>query len=354
MVQFREDLAHFENYKVARKVQHNLGDNENRVMDWSSLAQEAVLSMDPSVLTYYGDNRYEELLKAYAAYLHVPVNYLVQGVGSDQMVHMIVTTFLKAGEVFLTVNPDFFMYQVYNEMHGVHYASYDLAWQDDSLFLDPQLFLDYANQVGAKVIMLSNPNNPSSIEYPSGTLEAIVAGFDGVVVIDEAYIDFAKGSSFVPLIDRYPNLIVLRTLSKAFGLAGLRLGFAVTNPTLAREIDKVLPPYSMPNIVAEIGKVALEKKEAVEESVQTIKETRDDFIAFLKTLPDMLVLPSATNFITFKAPYCSSIFEDAQKEDFLFKYYTSGRLAGFIRLSVGRKDEMEQMKGIIQKVLAKG
>ena len=136
--------------------------------------------------------------------------------------------------------------------------------------------------------MLSNPNNPASIAYEASELEKIVAGFDGIVVVDEAYIEFADVDSLVDKINRYENLIVLRTLSKAFGLAGLRLGFAICCQRLAYELDKVLAPYSMPNITAKIGVQALKYGEKVNSSVLAIKEIRQDFLDFLREQPRFL------------------------------------------------------------------
>ena len=300
-----------------------------------------------SDLLYYGDNKYSDIIEAYANYIGVEPNQLVQGVGSDQMIHTIVSTFLQAEDVMLTVEPDFFMYSVFSQVHGAKIVSYSLEWIDGQPSLSAENLLGFAREKNAKLIMLSNPNNPASIAYEASELEKIVAGFDGIVVVDEAYIEFADVDSLVDKINRYENLIVLRTLSKAFGLAGLRLGFAICCQRLAYELDKVLAPYSMPNITAKIGVQALKYGEKVNSSVLAIKEIRQDFLDFLREQPQMTVLPSQANFVAFSAPYTRDIYDAGLAQDFNFKYYTDGPMKGFIRMGIGRADEMNLMKRII-------
>lgn len=350
MVEFRKDLEEFEAYKIEKIARHNLGDNENRLIDWTGLLEETEKNSPLSDLLYYGDNQYKELIKAFADYFGVKPSQVVQGVGSDQMIHTIVTTFLQAGDALLTIEPDFFMYRVFSQVHGARILSFPLDWQDGQPSLDADKLLAFAKEKEAKLIMLSNPNNPASIAYEASELEKIVAGFEGIVVVDEAYIDFADVESLVGKIDQHDNLIVLRTMSKAFGLAGLRLGFSLSCERLAFEIDKVLAPYSMPNITARIGVQALKHGDKVKQSVAAIKEIRRDFLAFLKQQPQMLVLESQANFVAFSAPYAKEIYETGLTQDFNFKYYTDGPMKGFIRMGIGRPDEMNIMKGMISSI----
>lgn len=351
MVTFRNDLESFGSYKIEKTAKHNLGDNENRLIDWSGLLEEIAKEIPLSDLQYYGDNKYSQIIQAYAEHVGLQPNQIVQGVGSDQMIHTIITTFLQAGEVLLTVEPDFFMYSVFSQVHGTKLETYQLEWIDGVPSLSAEKLLEHAEKVGAKLIILSNPNNPASIAFESGELEKIVANFSGIVVIDEAYIDFAQVKSMLDKINSYDNLIVLRTMSKAFGLAGLRLGFALSCQRLAYELDKVLAPYSMPNIVGKIGVQALKHSDKVRESVTRIKEIRQDFMAFLEQHPNLHLLPSQANFITFTAPYAEKILEVGLTQDFNFKYYADGPMKGYIRMGIGHSYEMNLMKEIIRKVV---
>ncbi|HFI0093443.1 TPA: aminotransferase class I/II-fold pyridoxal phosphate-dependent enzyme [Streptococcus suis] len=254
---FRTDIENLEPYKLPGQAKYNLGDNENRLINWSFLLQEALEAVTAGELSFYGDNRYAELIETYATYLGVQPQQLTVGVGSDFIIHMLISGVLKVDEVFLTIDPDFFMYEVYNQLHGSRFKQYELPSDGETLRLKADDILAYANLVGAKMIMFSNPNNPSSVAFDENEVEELIRNFDGLVVIDEAYIEFSDTTSFVNQINQYKNLIVLRTLSKAFGLAGIRLGFAVADEQLIFELDRVIPPYSLPNLTAKIGTMAL-------------------------------------------------------------------------------------------------
>lgn len=348
MVIFREDLSHFETYKIDKKVEHNLGDNENRLIDWSDCLEQFRQSISVEDLMYYGDNKYAKLLEAVASYLGVEASQVVQGVGSDQMIQTIVSTFLAAGDVLLTVEPDFFMYQIFSQIHGVTVAQYPLEWEDGVPSLSVERLLAHAEEVGAKALILSNPNNPTSVAFPASQLEELLQRFNGLVVLDEAYIEFSNQPSFVKKVREYEHLIVLRTLSKAFGLAGLRAGFAICCENLAVEVDKVLAPYSLPNPVASIATEALKYHDKVQQSVEDIVAIRQDFLTFLGMQPNLTALPSQANFVTFTAPYAKEIYEIGNTQGFNFKYYDNGPMENYIRMGIGRPEEMGKMKTIIK------
>lgn len=351
---FRNEFAAWQPYRVDKIAKHDLGNNENRIIDWSNLAEETLKAISPSELSFYGDNYYRELRQAYAAYLQVDPDLLAVGVGSDHLIHMIVTTFMTKDDVFLAVNPEFFMYQVYNQLHGSQFATYDLEWVNGTLVLAADKLLQRAKEVNAKMIMLSNPNNPSSVAYPIEVLEEIASGFDGLLVIDEAYIEFAAEESFASRLANYPNVMVLRTLSKAFGLAGLRLGFVLANPEIIHEINKVMPPFSLSNLAAKMGSVALKHTDKVKESVEVTKALREDFVAFLSSLPDCQILPSQTSFVTFTAPWVQGFHQEATQGDWNFKYYPAGALQNYARLSIGRPEEMAKLKDYLADYLRQG
>lgn len=350
MTVFRDDLQDLEPYKLPGQAIHNLGDNENRLIDWTFLLEESLEQLKAGELSFYGDNRYAELIEIYANYLGVQPQQVTAGVGSDFLVHMIIIGALKHDEVFLTINPDFFMYEVYNQIHGSRFVSYDLPQDKQTFVLKADDLLAYAKSVKAKMIMFSNPNNPSSVAFDSVQVEKIIAQFDGLVVIDEAYIEFADSSSFVEKINQYDNLIVLRTLSKAFGLAGIRLGFAVAQEQLIVGLDKIIPPYSLSNVTAKIGTLALAHRDLVVEKIAELKSIRTAFIEFLQAIPDCRVLPSQANFVTFSAPWSKELYEFALTKDWNFKYYSQGVLANHIRMAIGRPEEMDAMKKMIKEV----
>lgn len=341
---FRKDFENQIPYKVEEVKPYNLGDNENRLIDWSHLADELSHVFKTYDYAFYGDSKYSELRQAVANSLGINPQQVLQGVGSDQMIQMVVETFLDPGQVLLTVSPDFFMYQAFSMAHGSKFKEFPL---DKNFQLDPVAFLAYAKEVNAKVIILSQPNNPLSMAHNPAVIEEIIRNFDGFVVIDEAYNDYADLESLVTRVDEFDNLIVLRTLSKSYGLAGLRVGFAISNAQLIYEMDKVLPPYNMSDLVAKIAShVINEHSGKVQELAEETKVIRNDFMEFLNEV-GCQVLPSQTNFVTFRAPFTKQLWETAQTRGFNFKYYSEGPLAAYCRVGIGRPEEMALLKEII-------
>ncbi|MHC3762564.1 pyridoxal phosphate-dependent aminotransferase [Streptococcus suis] len=347
----RKVFEHYQPYKIKQKARFDLGNNENRIIDWSFLPQETLENLDVNQLSFYGDNTYSELIEKYAAYLGVNPKQVTVGVGSDHLIHMIVSTFMEKDDTFLTVNPDFFMYETYNHMHGSRFEAIDLEEKDGDLVLPVENLLVRAEEVKAKIIMLSNPNNPSSVAYSLEDLEKLAISFKGLLVVDEAYIEFANVESFISRLQQFDNVLVLRTLSKAFGLAGLRVGFAIGSEELIYELDKVIPPFSLSNLTAKMAAVALNYTDKVLETVGVIQNLRDEMILFLQGLDNCQVLPSQASFVTFKAPWAEEFYQQALAQDWNFKYYPTGKLEGHIRLSIGRPEEMDMMKKMIEKLV---
>lgn len=347
----RKVFEHYQPYKIKQKARFDLGNNENRIINWSFLPQETLENLDVNQLSFYGDNTYSELIEKYATYLGVNPKQVTVGVGSDHLIHMIVSTFMEKDDTFLTVNPDFFMYETYNHMHGSRFETIDLEAKNDTLVLPVEKLLARAEEGKVKIIMLSNPNNPSSVAYSLEALEKLAISFKGLLVVDEAYIEFANVESFISRLQQFDNVLVLRTLSKAFGLAGLRVGFAVGSEELIYELDKVIPPFSLSNLTAKMAAVALNYTDKVLETVGVIQNLREEMILFLQGLDNCQVLPSQASFVTFKAPWAEEFYQQALAQDWNFKYYPTGKLEGDIRLSIGRPEEMDMMKKMIEKLV---
>ncbi|NQN43442.1 histidinol-phosphate aminotransferase family protein [Streptococcus suis] len=347
----RKVFEHYQPYKIKQKARFDLGNNENRIIDWTFLPQETLENLDVNQLSFYGDNTYSELIEKYAAYLGVNPKQVTVGVGSDHLIHMIISTFMEKDDTFLTVNPDFFMYETYNHMHGSRFETIDLKVKNDTLVLPVEKLLARAEEVKAKIIMLSNPNNPSSVAYSLEDLEKLAISVRGLLVVDEAYIEFANVESFISRLQQFDNVLVIRTLSKAFGLAGLRVGFAVGSEELIYELDKVIPPFSLSNLTAKMAAVALNYTDKVLETVGVIQNLREEMILFLQGLDNCQVLPSQASFVTFKAPWAEEFYQQALAQDWNFKYYPTGKLEGHIRLSIGRPEEMDMMKKMIEKLV---
>jgi histidinol-phosphate aminotransferase len=171
----------------------------------------------------------------------------------------------------------------------------------------------------ARLLYLCSPNNPTANQLKQREVEALTEEFPGIVMVDEAYAEYAD-YSVVPLIDKYPNLIVLRTFSKAFGLAGLRLGFAVANPRLASMINKLPAPYAVNVVSLSMGRKLLENVAIVKASVEALKAERRRLMNDLNGLKGVEAFDSKTNFVTFNVnqPY-EDVYVHCLKQGLIIK-----------------------------------
>ena len=226
-------------------------------------ANESFLSPPPELLQQIGDavaripfNRYPDpycvaLCEKFASFFGVRPSNVVAGNGSDELIGLIVSSFAGAGDRMAVVKPDFSMYAFYAQAAGVSVEVFEKP--AETLALDADALVAFARERDVRLVILSNPCNPTSLSASRGSVLRIVEGLpDRLVVIDEAYMDFSTGS-VLDVVDRYDNLIVLKTCSKAFGMAAIRLGFAVSHPTLAIALKAAKPPYNVNSMTQAIG-----------------------------------------------------------------------------------------------------
>ena len=208
-------------------------------------------------------------------------------------------------------------------------------------------------------VVIANPNAPTSILLgKKSIIDIIESAKDSVVIVDEAYVDFAEvGASALDLIDTYDNLIVVRTFSKSRSLAGLRVGYAISNPKMIKYLNDVKYSYNSytmnyPSIV--IGSAVIKDNDYFENVIAKVKNTREWFSDELKNL-GFVVLPSSTNFL-FASPQDGSakeIFEAAKKEGILFRYFNQPRINDYLRITIGVDDDMKKVISFLRDFLTK-
>ncbi len=241
----------------------------------------------------YSDGLRRALARKYG--LHED-NFVV-GNGSDEMLDVVFKSFMEPGETVATPYPSYVLHSFFVKINGGRSVTADLA---PGFELDPDALL----KEKSKVIILCTPNNPTANTFDHRDVEKVIREHDGPVVVDEAYGEFAK-ESFMPLVDDYENLIVTRTFSKAYGLAGLRIGYMASNLKMADQLQRVKIPYSLNRVSEAAAIAALENPRYVEEGVKLVNEQRDALSDGLRAL-GFKVFPSASNFILFKSPVPSS------------------------------------------------
>ena len=323
-----------------------LNTNENPYPPAPAVRQ-ALMEMDTDRLRKYPDPASNVLVQALAKRYGVEENQVFVGVGSDDVLGMAFMTFFNSAKPVLFPDITYSFYPVWADLFRIPYETRSL---DEEFRIRIE---DYFTENGGVVI--PNPNAPTGLLMSLDEVEQIAAANpDSVVIIDEAYIDFG-GTSAVPLIDRYDNLLVVQTFSKSRSLAGMRIGFALGQPELIRAMSDVKYAYNSytMNLTAQIaGAKAVEEEAYFQETVKKIIRTREDAKLRLAelgfTFPD-----SQANFIfaSHKTKPAREIFQALKEANIFVRYFPQERIDNYLRITVGTDEEMEQLFSFLKQYL---
>jgi histidinol-phosphate aminotransferase len=295
----------------------------------------------------YPDPIAQELCEAFAKAYNVNVENVVAGNGSDELISLLFSSFLMKGECAVTLSPDFSMYSFYCGI--AEGQNKEFKKRDDFSFSIDDL-IDFVNKNKARMLIFSNPCNPTSLGVKREEIRKLVSSVNALVVLDEAYMDFWD-QSMLSEVSQYDNLIILRTCSKAIGAASLRLGFAVSNVNLIRFLKAVKSPYNVNSISQKIGAEILKRKDWLAFCRQKICKSRDELFSGLKKIEEknlgrMRVLKPVTNFVTVKTPECTSIYQKLLKDGIAIRCFD-----GFLRITAGSEIENEELLSAFEKAL---
>lgn len=243
----------------------------------------------------YPDATYAPLVRGLTAYTGFAAEGIVVGAGADELLDMLAKVFLEPGDIAVSTAPTYTMYSVVTATMGARLV----AVRDRAdLGLDLDALVAAAGQ--AKLVWLCHPNNPTGHARPLEDLAALAKAVRCPVVVDEAYYEF-HGTTAADLIAGQPNVVVVRTLSKAFGLAGARVGYALAAPEMARWLNRVRPPNSVGSLSVALAVAALQDAAGMHRRVATILAHREELAIGLREL-GLTVLPSAANFLLVRVP----------------------------------------------------
>src|SRR5579871_4155081 len=255
-------------------------------------------SLGSPLMKWY--NRYPDPLQwkvkeAISKIKGVPPQHIFLGNGSDECIDVLFRAFCEPGKDNVIINPPTYgMYEVSANINDVEIRHARLL---DDFQLD-LIHLENLVDEHTKIIWICSPNNPTANSLNRQDVEIILNNFPGLVVIDEAYINFSRHRSFIRELTEYPNLVVLQTMSKAWGLAGLRLGMAFASEAIIDIYNKVKPPYNISQATQELALKALEEVGQVNEMIRTLVTMREQLASELAALPGVLkVYPSDANFL---------------------------------------------------------
>jgi histidinol-phosphate aminotransferase len=286
----------------------------------------------------YPDPHQWKIKEVLARIKGVPPEHIFLGNGSDECIDLLFRAFCVPGKDNVIINPPTYgMYEVSAHINDVEVRRAVLL---DDFQLD-LVHLENLVDDHTKIIWICSPNNPTANSMNRQDIETVLNNFSGLVVIDEAYINFSRHRSFIQELSDYPNLVVLQTLSKAWGLAGLRLGMAFASEAIISVYNKVKPPYNISQATQELVMKALEEVGQVNDMIRLLVGSRDRLSAELSGLPVVLkVYPSDANFLLVKTTDARGLYDWLLAEGIVVRDRSRVELCeGCLRITVGTEAE---------------
>jgi histidinol-phosphate aminotransferase len=299
-------------------------------------------------LNRYPDPYQIDLKSAISKIKTIPEENIFLGNGSDEVIDLCFRIFCNPGiDKVLTFTPTYGMYQVSAGVNDVNVIKIPL---NRNFQIDIEATKPWLSDKNLKMIFICSPNNPTANCMNDSDIGFILENFNGIVVIDEAYIDFTEKTSFIKLTDRYPNLIVMQTFSKAFGMAGVRVGMAFTNPEIVKYFNKMKPPYNISTINQRAVLLKLKNIKEVELEVAKIKKERERLAVNLKKLTIAeKVYPSDANFLLVKVNNANKIYEELVNKCIVVRNRSSV-IDNCLRITVGNRSENNQLIAALKSI----
>jgi histidinol-phosphate aminotransferase len=313
-----------------------LNANESFIPPSAELLAQFHKVVDETAFNRYPDPRAKKLCQAFAGLYGLDWENVTAFNGSDESIDLLYACLVAPGDNVVTVSPDFSMYGFGAFMNEVH----EFVYEKDDFRIDVDALLAFAKEKDAALIVFSNPCNPTGIALPRQEVIRLIEGFDGIVVVDEAYMDFGH-DSILDLAGKKENLVVLKTCSKALAMASLRLGFAITTKELTNYFQVGKAPYNVGRLVQALGTCVLERHDEIRGNIQRIVESTRALEAGLNALCDKYelitrVLPTSSNYCYVLSPRARELYEHMQDHDVLVRTYSSGDA---LRICSGTEEE---------------
>lgn len=305
---------------------------------------EAVKKVD---FNRYPDPYAKEVCALFAAYYGIQPETVTAGNGSDELIGVLVNAFLEKGDRLVVTEPDFSMYAFYAYLNEVECIAVP---KDDDMRVDVAAVLEAVRQSGARAVMLSNPCNPTSLGLCREEVRRLVEGTDALVILDEAYMDFWD-QSFLAESAEYDNLVVLKTCSKAFGMAALRLGFAVAGGRITTALRAAKSPYNVNAVTQAAAKAVLSDPAFLKSRTAKLVNARrflEEELRELAKKTDQItrIYASCTNFVFFSSPKAEDIYAGLLECGIAVR-----KMGTFIRVTAGGMDENRAFLSNLQHIL---
>lgn len=332
---------------IEGEYQIRLDANESYYNINDVLSQKISSEISQLYLNRYPDPYAKNAVSAFAGFYGISENLVTAGNGSDELISVISSCFLEKGDKVVTLTPDFSMYAFYGSLYELEALCFS---KNCDLSINIEELITFCNDNNAKMLIFSNPCNPTSLGIKKEEVKKILDNVNCLVVLDEAYMDFWS-ESMLDEIEKYDNLIILKTCSKAIGLAGIRFGFAVSGRTITTALRAVKSPYNTDLVSQKIVEIVFSNKELLSEKInEIINNTK----CLMKSIIDLKckyniideIYDSKTNFIFIKTEYSEQIYKELLKKSIAVRKFN-----GFLRISTGNKLENETLLIALESIL---
>ena len=347
MFQLNEKVKNLTPYEpISGTYEIRLDANESFLTFPKEIEDEMVDALRNSALNRYPDPMATKLVDGFSKYFNVNPDCVTAGNGSDEIISVIMNAFLQKGDKILTLEPDFSMYRFYAEIAECESVKYQ---KDENLDVNIDDVIALANNENVRIVIFSNPCNPTSRIVTKDDVRKLINSVDSLVVLDEAYMDFAGDESLLNEFNDYDNLIILKTCSKALGSAALRLGFAVANKTLTNVIRAVKSPYNVNSVSQAIGEVLFSHPDYIDNCIKTVVDSKKALYAeLIKIESDKIerIYETHTNFVFMKIKNAKQVFEKMKENSIIIR-----NMGDYLRITAGTEYENEKMLETFKKVL---
>jgi histidinol-phosphate aminotransferase len=343
----RENIAKMEGYTPGEQPRDRayvkLNTNENPYPP-SPEVFRALREFDPARLRLYSEPLSTELREIAGSSFGLDKDWVIAGNGSDDLLTIAMRTFVDQDGRCAYTHPSYSLYPVLADLQAAQHVVVEL----DESFELPGNAAELAKP--ASLFIVCRPNAPTGNAFPLATMHRVCRKFPGVVWIDEAYVDFAD-ESCMEFVKQYPNVVVSRTLSKSYSMAGVRLGLAFASPAIIAEMMKVKDSYNVDMLAQTVGAAALRDRAYMVGNSQRIRETRDRITTELAGL-GFDTLPSQTNFILTRPPMeAAEMFAALRGKGFLVRYFSDERIRDRIRVTIGTDADMTAFVQAVREIL---
>jgi len=314
-----------------------LNQNESPVDVPQAIKNEIFKRVEKKSWNRYPTQGAESLIQNISDYTDHPPSGILVGNGSNELIQTLIYAVCDSGERILTVRPGFSIYKRVSSVMNIKVKEVPLK---HDLGFDAKDILEKSKNV--KMIILCSPNNPTGTVLRIKEIEKIARRFQGILVLDEAYYEFYQKTA-QKLITKLNNLVILRTFSKAFGLAGIRLGYLLGNEEMVRDLSKAKLPFSLGTFQQLSGEVILEKKEFIKQRASRIIKERNRLFKELKKIKNIHPVPSFANFILFQSQGFSGkdLYRNLLEKGVLIRTFDDPFLENMLRVTVGTPEENE-------------